>query len=74
MLLNKISLSQRCSGTVDENGYVTITKIHSYDIVGQPGFTGAYLGDDLDKMLKEQERQELLKARREKIERLRISE
>lgn len=69
MALNNFGISQRCTGTVDKNGYVTVTKIHSYDLVASPGFTGATL-EDFDKYFKELARQELLKSRREKIERL----
>lgn len=70
MSLNKIfNVSQRCTGTIDKNGYVTIQKIHSYDLVGAPGFSGATM-QDLSKLLREEERQQLLKSRREKIEKL----
>jgi len=68
-LINKVfSVSQRCTGTVD-NGFVKIQKIYSYDLVGAPGFSGATM-QDLDRMLREEERQELLKSRREKIDKL----
>jgi len=69
MTLNNIGISQRCTGIVDENGYVTVTKIDSYDLVGSPGFTGATL-QDFDEYYRELLRQELLKSRREKINRL----
>lgn len=65
MALNKIGFSQRCTGTVDKNGYVKINKILSYDIVGVPGFSGATFD-----FLKELKRKELLNSRREKINRL----
>lgn len=69
MASNKIGISQRFTGTVDKNGYVTIAKIHSYDMVGTPGFTGATL-QDFDDYYRELARQELLRSRREKIEKL----
>lgn len=70
MSLNKIfNVSQRGTGTVDENGFVTVQKIYYYDLVAAPGFTGSTLSN-LDKMLREEARQELLKSRREKIEKL----
>ena len=70
MNFNKIfNVSQRCTGTVDNNGYVTIQKIHSYDLVGAPGFSGATM-EDLSKLIREKERKELLKSRREKIDKL----
>jgi putative intracellular protease/amidase len=69
-LINKVfNVSQRCAGTVDENGFVIIQKINSYDLVGVPGFTGATM-QDLSKLIKEEERQKLLKSRREKIDKL----
>lgn len=69
MILNNIGISERCTGTVDKNGYVTIIKIYSYDMVGSPGFTGATL-QDFDEYNREMIKQELLKSRREKINKL----
>jgi hypothetical protein len=68
-LNNIFGISQRATGKVDENGFVTIQKIHSYDIVGNPPFTNAML-DLHEKIQKELDRQELLKKRREKLEKL----
>lgn len=62
-ILNKIfGISQRCKGEVNKNGEVTITKILSYDLVGEPGFS--------DAILKDNEREELLKKRKEKLDKL----
>lgn len=67
-LNNIFGISQRFEGTIDNNGYVKIDKILSYDIVGDPPFTDAKLLTE--KLMKELQRQELLKSRREKINRL----
>jgi hypothetical protein len=67
----KFNVSQRCTGTLDENGFVIVQKIHSYDIVGSPGFSGATM-QDLEKLIREEERKKLLKYRREKIEKLNL--
>lgn len=74
-LLNKIfGVSQRCTGEVDENGKVTVTKIISYDLVADPGFDYADMSQrwkyEEEKVRREMERQELLKTRREKIDKL----
>lgn len=68
ILNNIFGISKRCKGTVDKNGYVKVDEILSYDIVAAPGFSGATF--DYKKILKELNRQELLKQRREKINRL----
>jgi len=67
-LLNKIfGVSQRATGKVESDGTVTITNIISYDIVGDPPFSNAKF-DISD--IREMDRQELLKSRREKIKKL----
>lgn len=75
---NIFNISRRATGTVD-NGTVTITKLHSFDFVGNPGFSGANMFDSTNDLLlkiqKELQRQELLENRRKKIEHLnKISE
>jgi len=71
MNLNNIfGISQRATGKVDENGFVQIDKIISFDIVGNPPFSNAILVDIHSRIQKELERQELLKKRREKINKL----
>ena len=72
-LLNKIfGISQRSTGKVDEKGEVTVTEIISYDIVSESAFEHANFGEwvDIEKIRKEMERQELLKNRLEKIQKL----
>lgn len=72
-LLNKIGISQRCEGKVDEDGTVTVTKILSYDIVSSPGFSNASfsnINDLHDKIQREIQRKILLKERKEKINKL----
>lgn len=71
-LINSIGVSQRCLGTTDENGYVTVTKIYSYDLVSNPSFTAATL-KDFEKIWKEKQRLELLKQRKEKLKKIFIS-
>lgn len=68
-LLNKIfGVSQRSIGTVNEEGIVNVTKILSYDIVADPPFSNATFFDC--RIQKELDRQELLKTRKEKIDKL----
>lgn len=73
ILNNIFGISKRCKGTVDKNGYVKVDEILSYDIVSDPPFDSASFSDINEiqnKILKELERQQLLKSRREKINRL----
>lgn len=66
---NKIfGISLRSKGEIDDSGKVTITKILSYDVVSSPGFSGARFLTDID--FSEIKRQQLLRERKEKINRL----
>lgn len=75
-LLNKIfGISQRAIGNVDDKGNVGITEIISYDIVANPHFSNARIDfseiNELNKQIQtEIKRQELLKTRKEKIQKL----
>jgi hypothetical protein len=71
MNLNNIfGISQRATGKIDENGYVQIDKIISFDIVGNPPFSNALFINE--RIQKELDRQELLKKRKEKLEKLNL--
>ena len=75
-LLNKIfGISQRAIGNVDDKGNVCITEIISYDIVANSPFSNARIDcseiNELNKQIQtEIKRQELLKTRKEKIQKL----
>jgi hypothetical protein len=61
-ILNSLfGISQRSKAEINEKGEVTVTEILSYDFVAQPGFSG---------FQEEAKRQQLLKERKEKINRL----
>ena len=72
-LLNKIfRVSQRGTGKVEE-GRVTNYELVSYDIMPEPGFPNATFSEinDIHKQIqRELVRQELLKTRMEKIDKL----
>ena len=73
-LFNKIfGISQRCAGKVDEDGKITDIEILSYDLVLEPGSGFAIIHDELElteRIKRELARQELLKTRKEKLDRL----
>jgi len=73
-LFNKIfGISQRCAGSVEVDGRVTVTEIISYDIVSDPPFSNAKFSEINElhwRIQKELARQELLKTRKEKLDRL----
>ena len=74
-LWNKFGVSKRSEGHIDENGNVVIDKILSYDVVDNPGFSNARIDwsdiNDLLKRIQEMlKREELLKSRKEKLEKL----
>jgi hypothetical protein len=72
-LFNKIfGISQRCTGKVDEDGLVTDLEIFSYDIVSDPGFPIDFSDtfELTERIRRELERQELLKNRKEKLNKL----
>lgn len=66
-LIGKIGISRRARGEVVDDK-VTITEILSYDIA-DPSFLNAKI-EEIDRHMRELERQELLRQRREKINRL----
>lgn len=74
-LLNNIfGISQRSKGHI-EDSKVIIDKIESFDIVGNPGFSNANIDwsdfNDIHKRIQERlKREELLKNRKEKLEKL----
>ena len=72
-LFNKIfGISQRSTGTIDDDGLVTDMEIFSYNIVSDPGFPIDF-SDTLElteRIKRELARQELLKNRKEKLDRL----
>lgn len=64
----KLNISQRSKGEIN-NGIVKVTEILSYDLVVDPSFQDATL-EYFDQFIKEQQRKELLKQRRKKINKL----
>jgi hypothetical protein len=71
---NKIfGISQRSTGTIDEDGRVIDIDIFSYNMVSDPGFSNATFSEINElhwRIQKELARQELLKTRKEKLDRL----
>ena len=48
----QLSISSRAAGTVNESGRVTLQRIFTYDLVGEPGFTEAILKQTVSESLK----------------------
>jgi len=48
----QLSISSRAAGTVNESGKVTLQRIFTYDLVGEPGFTEAILKKTVSESLK----------------------
>ena len=48
----QLSISSRAAGTVNESGRVTLQRIFTYDLVGEPGFTDAVLKQTVSESLK----------------------
>ena len=67
-ILNNLGVSQRSIGKVEDDGTVTITKILSYDLVSNPGFSKCEFLTEID--FSEIKRQRLLNDRKEKINKL----
>lgn len=48
----QLSISSRAAGSVNESGRVTLQRIFTYDLVGEPGFTEAILKETVSESLK----------------------
>ena len=48
----QLSISSRAAGSVNESGKVTLQRIFTYDLVGEPGFTEAILKNAVSESLK----------------------
>jgi hypothetical protein len=48
----QLSISSRAAGSVNESGKVTLQRIFTYDLVGEPGFTEAVLKETISESLK----------------------
>lgn len=48
----QLSISSRAAGSVNESGKVTLQRIFTYDLVGEPGFTEAVLKNTIAESLK----------------------
>lgn len=72
---NIFGISQRSKGYISDDDKIVIDKIESFDIVGNPGFTNAIIdfSSTLEQLRRFEEmlkREELLKNRKEKINKL----
>ena len=71
---NNIGISRRCTGTVEDDGRVTNLELISYDLVAEQGVDYADMSQrwkyEAEKVRRELEHQELLKSRKEKIQKL----
>lgn len=72
VLNNIFGISQRSKGKIEDDGTVTIQEILSYDLVANPSFSDANFSDieEQKRLLDLLKRQELLKNRKEKINKL----
>lgn len=68
ILNNLFGISLRSKAEINEKGEVTVTELLSYDLVAQPGFDTFDLMTDQE--FKELKRQQLLKERKDKINKL----
>lgn len=67
--LNNFAISSRCKGEILENETVVVTKLLSYDIVSNPGFSN-YTLTNLDELNRQIRIKELKQARIDKLNKL----
>lgn len=73
---NIFGISQRSNGKLEDDGTVTIEEIISYDLVANPGLSNADLDwaasatEHMIRNIERLKRQELLKNRKDKINKL----